>query len=263
MGVAISKNKSTLDVFNESVTETLNQSMVQIAQQSVSTVSPTQLVKIRAAAGRDFNLSDFQQKIIVNVDVQKFISNVNETQLKSMMKSALDVTSKDNQAIDHQLTIGGSYASNTSAATIRNSNINRIVNSYSYSQFVSEVQQIMASQTVDVSGVAGRDVNIANVSQYIKVELISKQISDNMTKAFAEIISETSTTVVKETDQTSKSGFSMGWVLIIVIIAVILIAIGGAAWYFFGGGREMIQEAMKEGAGIGGGSQTMGLGIPL
>lgn len=255
MGVATSKNKSTLDVFNESITETLNQSMVQIAQQSVSTAAPYQLIKIRAIAGRDVNISDVQQTTIVNVDSEKFITNVNEAQLKSMMTNALDVVSKDNQDIDHQLTIGGSYASNTSEAAVRNSNINRIVNSYSYSQFVSEVQQILASQTIDVSGVAGRDANISNISQYIKIELISKQISDNMTKTFSDIISETSTSVVKETDQTSTSGFSMGWVLTIVIIAVILIAIGGAAWYFFGGGREMIQEAMKEGAGTVGGSR--------
>ena len=233
MGAAVTKNKSTLDVVNESLTENINTSMISIAQQSVSTVAPTQLIKITGRAGRDFVISGLEQKIVINVDVQKFLSNITETSLKSMMKSALEATAKDNQEVEHQLTIGGSYASNTSAATVRNTNVNRVVNSYSYSQLVSDAQEILASQTIDLSASADRDVEISNLSQYIKIELISKQIADNMTKTLSDIASETTTTVTKETDQSSSSGISMAWLMSGAIIIIVIIAIiAGLLWYF-------------------------------
>lgn len=253
MGVAGSKNVSTLDVFNNTVSENLNQSMVSIAQQSISTVAPTQVIKIRAAAGRDFTLSGIDQKVVVNVDIQKFLSNVNETQLKSMMKSALETAAKDNQAIEHQLVIGGSYAANQSSATVRNTNVNRIVNSYSYSQFVSEVQTILPAQTVDLSGTAMRDVNISNVSQYVKIDLISKQIAESMSKAFNDIQTESTTSVKKEANQATTAGISLTGMWIIIVIIVVIAAAGLAAFYFWGGGKEMLQEQLAQSSGGGGG----------
>lgn len=253
MGVAVSKNESTLKVFNEVVNETLNQSIVQIAQQSVSTIAPTQLVKIRAVAGGNLDIGGIQQKAIANIDVSKFLSSVTETQLKSMMSNAVKVAAKDNQEIDHQLTIGGSYGSNVSAAETYNKNVNRIVNSYSYSQFVSDTQSILASQTIDISGVASGDVRISNIDQYIKAEIISKQVAEHMASAFAEIQTESSLDVKKETAQKSASGLSMGWIALIIIVIVVLALIGGAVWYFYGGGKEMVQEMMKEPGGGGGG----------
>ena len=246
MGVAASKNTSTVDVVNASLTENLNSSMVSIAQQSVSNVAPTQLIKISGTAGQDFVVSGIDQKIVVNVDVQKFLSNVTETSLKSMMKSALEVTAKDNQAVEHQLVIGGSYAANTSTATVRNNNVNRIVNSYSYNQFVSDTQQVLSSQTIDISGSAKRDVKIADLSQYIKIELLSKQIADNMTKTYNDIVSETTTTATKETTQTTSAGMSMAWIVSGIIIVVIVIAIiAGFVWYF--GGSDIVKEQISKG----------------
>jgi prolyl-tRNA synthetase len=217
--------------------------MVSIAQQSVSTAAPTQTIKITGVAGRDFVVSGLEQKIVVNIDVQKFLSNVTETSLKSMMTSALETTAKDNQEVEHQLTIGGSYAANTSAVTVRNNNVNRIVNSYSYSQFVSDVQQVLASQTIDISGLAERDVTISNLSQYIKIELISKQIADNMTTTYNSIKTDTSTTTTKETTQATSSGISMAWLMSGIIIFVIIVAvIAGFVWYF--GGSDIVKSKL-------------------
>lgn len=248
MGVSASKNKSSFDVISSTLSENLNNSFVQISQMSVSSVSPTQVIKIIARAGQDVTISGMTQKTIAKIDVQKFLSNVTETELKSKLTAALEATAKENQAVESGLTIGGSYSSNTSDTAVRQINVNRVVNSYSYTQFVSEVNQIFSSQVIDLNLAAARDVNVEDINQYISVELLSKQMADVMTKTLQDIVNESSATVKKELTQTTTSGFSFsfGQYMIFIVVLVVIIAIVAGIWYFKGGGKEMIQEQLEQ-----------------
>lgn len=247
MGVASSKNSSSLEVVSESLSEAISSSMTSIAQQSISTVTPTQTIKIAASAGRDMSVDGVSQKIVANIDVQKFLSNVSEVSLQSMMRNALETTAKDNQQVENGLVFGGSRTSNSSDASVRSSNINRVVHSYSYSQFVSDVQAIMPSQTIDIAGSAARDVNLKNINQFIKVDLVSRQIADNMAKEVVGLINEADTKTKKDTTQKAQAGISGGMIATIIIVIVIVVAGGAALFYFKGGGKEMVQARMGGG----------------
>ena len=69
MGVGASKNESTFNVINQTLSENINKQMVKIAQRSVSTINATQFIKIIAKAGRDANISNVKQKIVMNIDI--------------------------------------------------------------------------------------------------------------------------------------------------------------------------------------------------
>jgi len=255
MGVGVSKNKSRFDVINESLTENLNSTMISIAQQSVSSVQPTQIMTVRPIAVKgDITISGLEQVIIVNVDVQKFLSNTTETELRSQMISALEATARDNQAVDHQLILGASYSQNESEATIRNRNVHRVVNSYSYSQFVSDTQEIFAQQELVIAPTTiNGDIVVKNISQYVKIELLAKQIATNMTKTLMDMETEASMEAQKETTQTASAGLSTAWLVSGIIMVVVIIAIiAGFVWYF--GGSDIVKEQVAKG---GAGAATL------
>lgn len=248
MGASVSKNESTFDVVSKELSESITSSFVSVATQSLNTSNPTQLVKIVGSAGRDFNVSDITQKMVARVDVSQFLKNITETDLRSRMNSSLEAVAKENQAVEAGLTIGGSYAQNTSKTAVRQENVARVVNSYNYQQFTSDVNNILTSQTIDLKAFAGRDVNIDNIDQFVQVEILSKQIADNMTKTLMDIINESSVEAKKEITQATKTGFSfsLGQVMIFVIIFVVIVGIAGGVWYFKGGGREMIEKELAK-----------------
>lgn len=246
MGASVSRNTSTFDAISTSLSENINQSMTQIAQSSVSTANPTQLIRVRVVSKGDINFSNNRQIIVANIDVQKFLSQMSETQLKSLLTTALTATAKENQALEQGLVIGGAYSSNTSKTMVRQQNVNRIVNSYSYSQLVSDASSIFASQVIDIVGNAGGDANITGNTQHITVEILSKQIAKVMMKTFQDIVSESSVEAKKELTQTSKSGFSfsMGQIMVFIVIMLVIIAVVAGIWYFKGGGREMVEKQL-------------------
>jgi cobalamin biosynthesis Mg chelatase CobN len=231
MGVAASKNESVLTSFTEGVTENINSSLIQIAQSSISSAAPTQIITLKLAATGAVTISGITQKTIINVDAQQFLTNVTETSLKSMMKSAVETTATDDQSVDSQLTIGATASENVSVAEVRASNINRIVNSYTYSQFTSDVQSILAQQSITIEA-SGSTIDVGAIDQYIKIELISKQIADVMTSTFSDISTETSSKTTKDSTQSTSSGLSTSTIVIIVIIIAIVIALGVGIWFF-------------------------------
>jgi hypothetical protein len=260
MGIGASKNESTLKSFNTSVTENLSSTMIEIAQSSVSRAEPTQRIDIIATASGDVNIDGVSQVMVANIDVQQFLSNITEQTLKSKMTSAVEVAAKDNQAVDHQLIIGASLSSNKSAAEVRTENINRIVNSYSYSQFSSLVAEILPKQSISIDAI-GKNVNIKNISQYIKVDMVVKQMAENMTKTLSDIVSENSVSVKKETDQKASGGLSTAWLVSGIIIVVVVIAIiAGFVWYFGGSdiAKDYVAQQQAQQGGMGMGMGGMG-----
>jgi len=238
MGVASSKSTSSYAVVNEALSESISSTLVKIAQQSTSTVASQQLVKIVASAEQDVNISGITQKAVINVDVKKFIDNVSDEKLKSIMTTSLESTAKDNQEVNHQLTIGGSIVQNKSEASISSVAVNRIINSYTHEQFISDVQSILGSQTVDISAIARRDVSISNINQYVQIELIASQISKAMTQTIMDMASDSDTVSSKTTTQSTTSGFSLGNILIIIIIVVLI----GGVIFWFNGGKEIVMS---------------------
>jgi cobalamin biosynthesis Mg chelatase CobN len=235
MGVASSKNKSTYDAVNATLSENLSQTLIKIAQQSVSSAAATQMVRIRATAEEgDVTVSGVQQISVMNVNITKFIQSVTDSSLKAMMSSALEASVKENQEVEHQLTIGGSIVKNDSGTSIRSEAINRIINSYTLDQFISDSQQILGSQEVDITALARKNVTISNINQYVKIELLSSQISQAMTKTITEMATENESVSSKSLTQTSSAGFSLGIALIVIVIIAI---IAGLIWWKMSGSR--------------------------
>jgi hypothetical protein len=220
--------------------------MISISQSSVSTTAPTQTITIQARAAGSVTIKGVSQKTVINVDVQQFLRNVSDTYLRSMLTSAVENASRDNQSVDSQLTFGATMNSNISVMDARTETVNRIVNSYSYSQFTSDVKTILASQTIALDVEAGKDIKISDISQYIKIELIVKQIADILTKSFSDIVTENTSTSTKDTTQSTKSGISAGWIASIIIIVVIIAALLLGLWYFYGGGQEQVSQMIAK-----------------
>ena len=248
MGVGASKNESTFDVINQTLSENINKQLVKIAQRSVSTINATQFIKIIAKAGRDANISNVKQKMVMNIDIKKFIDNVDETTLKSIMTTSLEASAKDSQTVNHQLILGASLSSNSSKASVMNSAINRVVNSYTHEQFIEDVQNVLGSQTIEIPVEAGRDVNVSDISQYVQVELLSSHISKAMAKTIMDVSTESSTTAKKETSQSASGGLSMGMITIIIIVVIIAL-LGGFALFWFNGGREIVVQQLDKAGG--------------
>jgi sulfite reductase alpha subunit-like flavoprotein len=249
MGIGASKNESTFNIINETLSENINQQLVKISQRSVSNVNATQLIKIIVKAGRDANISNVKQKMVVNIDIKKFIDNVDETTLKSIMTTSLDAAAKDNQTVDHQLILGASLSSNASKSNVANSAVNRIMNSYTHEQFIEDVQNIIGSQTIELPVSADRDVNISDISQYVQVELLASQISKAMAKTIMDVSTESSTTAKKETSQSASGGLSMGMITTIIIVIVVALLGGAIIWWFNGGREIVVQQLEKSGGG--------------
>ncbi|MFA5177182.1 MAG: hypothetical protein WC440_03410 [Candidatus Omnitrophota bacterium] len=220
--------------------------MMAISQSSVSSTAPTQTISIQARSAGSVTIKGVSQKTIINVDVQQFLKNVSDTYLRSMLTSAVENASRDNQSVDSQLTFGATLNSNISVLDARTETINRIVNSYSYTQFTSDVKTILASQTIALDVAANGDINISDISQYIKIELIVKQITDILTTTFSDIVTENSAMTTKDTTQSTSSGISAGWIASIIIIVVIIAALLLGLWYFYGGGQEQVSQLIAK-----------------
>jgi len=247
MGAASSKNKSTYEEVREVLSENITSQLVSIAQQSASVANTTQTVSIIAKSEEgDVSISGIKQRAVANIDVEQFTRSVTETMLKQIMENSLETAVRDNQEVNHQLTIGGSMTKNESGTVISSSAISRIVNSYSYSQFISDSKSILTTQKVDLSAIARRNVSISNIDQYVRVEMLASQIADAMTKTITNMASKNEAISTKSTSQSSSSGFSLGFAIIAIVIVVIL---GALAWWFFGG-KETVSVYAKGGAGL-------------
>jgi cobalamin biosynthesis Mg chelatase CobN len=251
MGVASSKNSATYSAITSALSETMSSQLISIAQQSVSSAASTQLINITVSAGQDVNISDISQKAVINVDVKKFLSSISSTDLGAMMTNALQSAARNDQTTNNQLTLGGSMITNGNKTEVNSTTVNRVVSSYNYSQFVSDVTTILSSQTIDISAVANRNVNISNVSQFIKIELLSTQIAKAMAKTIMDVSTSAATKSSNTLSQSATSGFSLGIVLIVIVIVVLV----GGAIFWLNGGSEIVSRQLNP-AG-----QFMGRGI--
>jgi hydrogenase maturation factor len=252
MGSASSKNESVTEAFSKSVVETLNSSFISIAQTSVSSIIPTQTISIavKSSSGA-INIGGIQQKVVANIDVQKFLTQVSETQLSAMLESSIEASAKENQAVENGLTIGASSADNSSSMSVRSENINRIVNSYSYSQLISDVQSILTAQTITISAESDSGaIDINGISQFVQVEILSKQVADVMTKTFSDIVSSSDVSATKVTDQTASSGLSSTAIIMIVIIVIIVILLGLIVYFKFFRGSSNVDVNVRQGRGV-------------
>lgn len=231
MGAAVTKNTSISNIFNQSITNTMNSVMMSVAHESVSTTNPTQLITINAKAAGDVNIKGVTQKVIANISAKKLISNVSSTELESMLESAVKTTVEDNQEIKSALVIGAAVGENVSELNQLTQNIQNISSSYSYSQFISDVNNILSQQTItlNANSISG-NVNIEDISQFVQLEIISEHIAEILTEKFDKITNTSEVTVDKKSDQTNESGIS-NTALIFIAIAIIVIAIVGFVIY--------------------------------
>lgn len=239
MGVSASKNESLSKVFNESISSTLNSTMISIAQSSTSDTDSQQVITIQAKSRGSVTIDGIVQKTVANISVDKFLSHVNSEQLSTMLTSAVDTAVKDNQEIEQALTIGGAVSSNVSDLESYTRNVQEVVNSYSYTQFVSDVNSIFAKQTITLELEAGEDIDVSNISQFLKAELLSKQIAEVMTEKFTEVISDTKSSVTKVTEQASSSGISSAAIVFIVIFIIVGLLAGFFVYRKFIKGGEL------------------------
>jgi cobalamin biosynthesis Mg chelatase CobN len=227
MGVSASKNKSVTEIFNQTVSNTLNETFISIAQDSVSTMNPTQLITINANASGDVTIDGIQQKVIANIDTNKFISNISKSELESELENSVKTTVDENQEIEQALTIGGAASSNESKLTQLTNTIQNISNSYSYSQFISDVNTILSDQTItlNLKSTTG-NVDISNISQFVQIEILTQHIADVLTESFSKNVTAASTETTKITDQSGSSGISSTALIFIAIAIVVSLIVG-------------------------------------
>jgi len=204
-GFGGAKTKTTLTGFNTNVQRTVNTSITNIARASQGVITGTQVIHISGiSAGGDLTISNIKQKQVAKIDFSRAISVINKDTLRNIMENAIKVAETNDQNVKTALFGGNALA--TSDTTIHNTNVNEVMNSYTYNDFTNDMQQVTGAQTIDISSLSALgNVTIENLSQYLSLEIVSQNIADHMTEKLAEIMQKNETDIEKENKQDAEA----------------------------------------------------------
>lgn len=210
------------------LTESISDTFMSTAQSSVNSLHPKQSITLsNFNADGSISISGITQTSVANIDSKSFMSIVSESELRNKLTSALKSAQKADQSVEQGLFAGSTE--NSVNTTIADTNISRVVNSVNYSTFQDLANEIFNEQSIDISGLkSGKNISVADVDQYVKLDILSSNIADIMTKEIQVINQESAIDSSSEVAQASKSGITsetMGKIVQILIVIAIVVAL--------------------------------------
>ena len=182
---------STVKVFNKNVSESISSTMMNIVERNQARMSGTQEVEIKNLQCANITIGDINQTMVSKFDFSRLSSVVSASEVSGMMKNAVEQAAASDAATDVEF--GAIATSSNTNTDMRNENINRVISSYSLSQFKEDMQEMEMQQSVrilDLGGERCENINIGNISQDIYMEMVIQQIAETATEAFATIVAE-------------------------------------------------------------------------
>jgi hypothetical protein len=179
MGGATSTS-NTSQAFNSSLSNTLVSSLTSVAASSNSYAVVNQIIDLSGLhCSGNLNVSGISQTAKVVVNLKSIAQNTSSTQLKSMIKSAVDAVVKNNNTIKAGF-LGGNVSTNNSQTVVNNNvaNLAASINSTTFTQLASFAA---AQQKIDIKGSYAVDCNISNISQNAGIDILAQSLATAIT----------------------------------------------------------------------------------
>ena len=241
MGNTPAKIETIAKAVQESVQQSLNSTVVNIASSTNAALATSQVIDISGLVCQgDFNFSNITQRSVIRYDLSKINTSASYNQVKSSISAGVSNALNSSASVRKgALSLAGDMGvSNENEAVGKL--VNRITNSYTYDNFSNDVMSLNSNQVISVKNIIAKtgDCNLNNLDQRIVLKALASQISQTISQNTIEALTKSSIsqTTTTKTDYTqtgilqdfftglsnvfgSISGFF--WIIIFVVIAAI------------------------------------------
>ena len=237
MGSAQSSAISTQ--FNETMNKNVSSFIQNVSQSNSQVVSGTQNISISGLHCKGgVTISGITQKLVSRVNFTALQKAIDENKFQSMMGNSVKQAATDaaNTAAHF---MGPSAATDTKSEQF-NKQVTEIQNSYSYSDFTNDMQQVANQQNLGIANLeSDGPCNISNLSQTMYMDILAKNISDKTTSTVQKVISDVAS---KQQAHNTSATVSSGpisdlfggihqYIMLIIVAVVALVLLLGIIWF--------------------------------
>ena len=189
------------NTFNMTLNENIKQTMITTSDNTGAKLAGEQVIDIGNIKGVGCRviIGPITQKMVFKYSFSKMSERMSKSQFESQMKEDVKKTINANTDIKREF-LGSAGQDVTVQESTMNNNINRIVNSFTYSDFQSLCVDMDTKQRVGLAGIemdctpfilAGHpelaEIRIESISQDIFLDVLVKKIAKNMTEEFVKL----------------------------------------------------------------------------
>lgn len=177
------------ETLTKNLTENITNTMVNLSNSSGAYITGKQTVNIsnvRFNCAGGVNIGGISQKMVASIDFNKLTNSVSENTLKQSLQSAVQKSVEADQSVKTAF-LGGAASTEAQSKTL-NENISKLANSYTYNDFLSDVQQAKSLQETNLTGIditssnPDKPCTLGDISQDITLSILSKNIAEKMIK---------------------------------------------------------------------------------
>ncbi len=203
-----------VQTFNKTLTEKLSNSSIIKNTAAKAVMSSTQVIdfsNMEISGCQAVNISNVTNKAVLKYDFNMMAKSITQTEYAATLKTAVDTALKSDTRATNEAFSGGAQSVTNNVTQNYNDTVNRLVNSYSYSDFTNLMATMNNAQTVSFKGMKIKDVaglcNISNVGNDISISIAMSVVSENISKEFTKILQENvAKTAVAATTETKATG---------------------------------------------------------
>lgn len=252
------------------VNREINNTMMNMVSKNSTLISGTQIVNISdlRCAG-DLNIAGVTQKQIFTVNIAMMDNKETYEQLMNAaamgMKNAVDANTNVKKGA---LALAADMNVSNTTDAIGNI-INEVTRNYTLNDYREDLKRVDQSQVFNLSNIVANNCNIGEISQYIVLEFIAKNITNMVMKYISEKVANSKTINETEADTTYEqkgffgeilegikniiSGIAGGMATVVALFLVIIIAVIYLGYRVISGlldfGADAVSDATAEPSG--------------
>ena len=196
--------------FNDTLTENIKQTLITKSSQFGATMGATQRLTLTdVACAGNINISDIQQKVVMQYNFSQIDKMMDSNQLDSMMRSAVQKTLDSNTAIKSEALATGGGVDKSNIDETYNKNVTRLVNTVDMNYFTSVMADMAANQDAIFGRFTSRTGNcdISNIKQDIAMDVAAAQLAEKVTDEFVKLMNDNkNASDTKETTSVTSTG---------------------------------------------------------
>ena len=228
------------DEIIKTVNKNTSNTMISKSQKSATSINGSQLIKIKGIKCQgNINFSNISQKFVSQVDVQKMMTDISQTEFQNIIKNTIEQSAQSVQKTISALS--GSLAVSQDIQRLKNETINETLRNYSYNDFKEDVLGVSNFQELIIEDVEskGGDCNFSNISQNLQMDILSKKITENIIKNFDKVLTQNNISQESSSKQLTEAksiisdffkgltGLISAYIIPLVVGGVILVAVIG------------------------------------
>jgi hypothetical protein len=192
------------NTFNKTLNENIKQTMISKADNTGAKLAGTQMVDIGDIKGVGCRviIGPITQKMVFKYSFSKMSERISKSEFESQMKEDLKKTINSDSNVKKEF-LGGSGQDVNITDTTMNENINRVVNSFDYSDFQTLTTEMDAKQRVGLSGIemdctpfilAGRpdlaEIRIESIDQDMVLDVMVQKMAKELSEEFVKLMQD-------------------------------------------------------------------------